>query len=63
MTIAEEEGKEPASRRRGTWICPVCKLECRMNEWPNLTEAERVANPNYCTHENVMLDMKSMNKG
>eukprot|EP00975_Prorocentrum_lima_P035585 7480445-Prorocentrum_lima.AAC.1 len=48
MTIAEEEGKEPASRRRGRRICPMCELEYRKNEWPSLTEAERVANPNYC---------------
>eukprot|EP00975_Prorocentrum_lima_P020268 4267036-Prorocentrum_lima.AAC.1 len=34
-----------------------------MNEWPSLTEAERIANPNYCTHEKVMMDLKAMNKG
>eukprot|EP00975_Prorocentrum_lima_P041553 8728585-Prorocentrum_lima.AAC.1 len=63
MTIADEEGKEPASRRRGRRICPICVLECRKNEWPSLEEAERVENPNYCTHDKVMMDMKSINKG
>eukprot|EP00975_Prorocentrum_lima_P039727 8346628-Prorocentrum_lima.AAC.1 len=53
MTIAQEEGNEPASRRRGRRICPLCELECRKNEWPSLTEAEWIASPNYCTYERV----------
>eukprot|EP00975_Prorocentrum_lima_P071593 12938572-Prorocentrum_lima.AAC.1 len=63
MAIAEEEGKEPASRTRGRRICPMCELECRKNAWPSLTEAERVAHPNYCTHDKVLMGMKSMHKG
>eukprot|EP00975_Prorocentrum_lima_P022458 4722773-Prorocentrum_lima.AAC.1 len=62
MTLAEAEGKEPASIRRGKRICPPRESECRNNGWPQLTEAERTANPHYCTHEQVMMDMKSMNK-
>eukprot|EP00975_Prorocentrum_lima_P029013 6094876-Prorocentrum_lima.AAC.1 len=50
MTLAEVEVKEPASRRRGRRICPMCELRCRTNEWPQLTEAGRAANPNYCIH-------------
>eukprot|EP00975_Prorocentrum_lima_P056506 11847474-Prorocentrum_lima.AAC.1 len=34
-----------------------------MHEWPSLTEAERLANSNYSTHEKVMMDLKSLNKG
>eukprot|EP00975_Prorocentrum_lima_P053982 11323416-Prorocentrum_lima.AAC.1 len=53
MTLAEAEGEEPASRRRGRRICPRCELECRKHEWPQLTEAERAARPNHCTYEKV----------
>eukprot|EP00975_Prorocentrum_lima_P010201 2174405-Prorocentrum_lima.AAC.1 len=62
MTVAEAEGTEPASRRMGKRSCPPCELDCRKNEWPQLTESERTANPNYCTHEQVAMDMKSMNR-
>eukprot|EP00975_Prorocentrum_lima_P003534 773347-Prorocentrum_lima.AAC.1 len=50
MTLADAEGKEPASRRRGRRICSMCEFKCRTNEWRQLTLAERAANPNYCTH-------------
>eukprot|EP00975_Prorocentrum_lima_P025020 5252327-Prorocentrum_lima.AAC.1 len=51
MNLAQAVGKEPATRGRGKRICPFCELECRKNEWPQLTEAERAAKPNHCIWE------------
>eukprot|EP00975_Prorocentrum_lima_P026325 5533096-Prorocentrum_lima.AAC.1 len=34
MTLAEAEGKEPATGLRGNRICCACELECRKKEWP-----------------------------
>eukprot|EP00975_Prorocentrum_lima_P031818 6680573-Prorocentrum_lima.AAC.1 len=51
MNLQQAMGKEPATRRRGRRIRPPCELECRKNGWPQLTEAERTAHPNYCTYE------------
>eukprot|EP00975_Prorocentrum_lima_P042927 9015177-Prorocentrum_lima.AAC.1 len=59
----EEEGMEPAARRRGRRISPMCELDCRKNEWPSITEAERRDHPHYCTYEQVHQDRKSTNKG
>eukprot|EP00975_Prorocentrum_lima_P066086 12907161-Prorocentrum_lima.AAC.1 len=53
MTLAEAMGKEPATRRRGSMICPPCELECRKNEWPQLTEAGRAAHPNHAPMSNL----------
>eukprot|EP00975_Prorocentrum_lima_P017454 3687009-Prorocentrum_lima.AAC.1 len=40
MNSEQAMGKEPAARGRGKRSCPSCELECRKNEWPQLTEAK-----------------------
>eukprot|EP00975_Prorocentrum_lima_P009878 2102582-Prorocentrum_lima.AAC.1 len=63
MTLAEAEGKVPATGKRGKRICRVCELECRKKEWSDFTDDQRASNPHYCTSGQVWRDMKSSTKG
>eukprot|EP00975_Prorocentrum_lima_P056210 11787229-Prorocentrum_lima.AAC.1 len=44
-------------------ICPWCEVDLRWERWPEFSEREGEANPNYCLWEQVLTYMKNKNKG
>eukprot|EP00975_Prorocentrum_lima_P033022 6931718-Prorocentrum_lima.AAC.1 len=48
---------------KGRRFCPWRELDCRWQEWPQFSKKEKEANPDYCLYDQVVLDMKRVNKG